>query len=77
MSEFVTPPECARLLRIRESKVLNWIRSGRLRACNLSDGRRPRYRVRRADLDAFLQNQAVVPATRPERRPRLTVPSYV
>jgi len=78
IAEFLTPPELARLLRCRESKVLAWIRSGRLRACNLSDGRRPRYRVRREDLDQFLAGESVVPATRPERRSRReSIPSYV
>lgn len=77
-TDFLTPPEIAKLLRVRESKVLGWIRSGRLPAINVSDGQRPRYRVRRADLDAFLAGQVVVPVSRPVRRERRPeVPRYV
>ena len=77
MSEFYTPPEIARLLRCRESKVASWIKSGRLPAINVSEGHRPRYRIARAALDAFLQQQAVVLVARPERRQKRTIPSYV
>lgn len=77
-SEFFTPPEVARLLRVRESKVATWIKTGRLSAVNLSDSRRPRYRVSRAALDAFLANQAVAPAAPTARRQRREVtPQYV
>ena len=77
MSEFYTPPEIARLLRCRESKVASWIKSGRLPAINVSEGHRPRYRIARAALDAFLQQQAVVPVAKPERRQKREVPHYV
>ena len=77
MSEFYTPPEVARLLRCRESKIATWIKSGRLPAVNLSEGQRPRYRVRRADLDQFLAGAAVVPVVRTERRQKREVPHYV
>ena len=77
MSEFYTPPEIAKLLRCRESKVAAWIKAGRLHAVNLSDGHRPRYRVARQALDEFLQLQAVVPVARTERRQKRTIPSYV
>lgn len=74
---FLTPPEVARLLRCRESKILAEIRSGRLQSINLSDGQRPRYRIARAALDAFLAGRAVAPAVPPARRQRLQVPRYV
>ena len=77
MSEFYTPPEIARLLRCRESKVSSWIKSGRLPAINVSESTRPRYRVARQALDEFLQRQAVVPVAKPERRQKRTIPSYV
>lgn len=76
-SEFLTPPEVARLLRIRQSKILSWIRSGRLPALNLSEGQRPRYRVRRVDLDHYLESKAVAPANKPARRRSADIPSYV
>jgi len=74
--DFLTPPEVCKLLRVRPSKVLAWIRSGRLPAIDVSDGRRPRYRIRRADLDDFLQRRAVAPPI-PTRRKRLDIPQYV
>jgi excisionase family DNA binding protein len=75
---YLTPPEIASVLRCRQSKVLAWIRSGRLAAVNLSEGQRPRYRVRRADLDEFLAGKAVSPVVpRPTRRVRQSIPSYV
>ena len=77
MSEWLTPAEIAKELRIRESKPVGWIKSGRLPAVNLSEGQRPRYRVRRADLDQFLAGAAVVPVVRTERRQKRTIPSYV
>ena len=76
---FYTPPEVAKILRCRESKVSSWIRSGVLQAVNVSEGHRPRYRVAREHLDAFLQAKAVVATPKPERRQRRerTVPRYV
>ena len=74
---FLTPPEIARSLRVSESKVAAWIRSGRLRAFNVSEGQRPKYRIRGDDLDEFLAGRAVTPPTAPVRRTRLSVPRYV
>jgi len=78
-NEFLTPPEVARLLRCRESRILADIRSGRLRAINLSDGVRPRYRVSQQALDDYLLSRTVSPETRPERRQRREsqIPRYV
>lgn len=75
---YLTPPEIAKLLRCRESKVLGWIRSGRLAAVNLSESRRPRYRIGRQALDDFLVGRAVSPESKPTRRSRRGgVPHYV
>jgi excisionase family DNA binding protein len=67
---WMTPPEASIELRCRTSKVIGWIRSGRLRAVNLSEGQRPRYRISRDALDEFLAAMAVVPEGRPARRQR-------
>jgi excisionase family DNA binding protein len=76
--QFYTPPEVAKLLRCRESKISNWIRSGVLQAVNVGEGRRPRFRIAREHLDAFLQAKAVVPPPpKPVRRERREVPRYV
>ena len=75
---WLTPPEIAKELRCRTSKPLRWIEDGELPAVNVSSGTRPRYRVRREDLDAFLQRRAVVPvATPPVRKQKREVPHYV
>src|SRR5689334_14253479 len=67
---YLTPPEIARLLRVCPEKVLGWIRRGNLRAINVSDGVRPRYRVRRECLDEFLASLEVQPPAPRERRRR-------
>lgn len=76
--QFLTPPEIARALRVSESKVLLWIRAGRLPAVNVSEGQRPKYRIRAADLDSFLAGRAVAPQIEPaSRKSRLEIPHYV
>ncbi|NLY00955.1 MAG: helix-turn-helix domain-containing protein [Rhodopirellula sp.] len=74
---YLTPPEVARLLRMRQATVVSWIRSGRLPAIDISEGRRPRYRISTQALDEYLAGRAVTPPTRPARRERLSVPRYV
>lgn len=75
--EYLTVPDIARMLHCRPAKISGWIRAGRLRAVNLSDGLRPRYRVRRADLDDYLDRRAVVPQTRPARRGPILMERFV
>lgn len=75
---YLTPPEIARLLRVSESKILLWIRAGRLSAVNVSEGQRPKFRVRREDLDQFLAGRVVTPQIRQaSRKSRLEIPHYV
>jgi len=58
---YLTPPEVAKLLRVRIDKVRGWIRRGELAAVDVSEtiGGRPRYRIARDDLDAFLRRRQV------------------
>jgi len=58
----LTPPQLARLWGISPDKVLNWIRSGELRAINVAatPGGRPRYLIDRTDVQAFETRRAVV-----------------
>jgi excisionase family DNA binding protein len=58
---YLTPPEIAARLRVDAHKVLGWIRKGDLRAINVSDGWRPRYRVSPDDLESFLRRREVQP----------------
>lgn len=73
LEAFLTTPEVAKLLRVSSDKVLNWIRKADLKAINISEGNRPRYRIRREDLDLFLKSREVQPpaprATRERRKP--------
>lgn len=71
-SEFLTPPEVARLLRVRREKVLYWVRRGELPASDLSErrGGRPRFRIARDDLDAFLERRQVPVKSKTTRRRR-------
>jgi hypothetical protein len=48
--------------------VLAWIRSGELKASNLSKGSRPRYRVTPDDLAAFLKSRQPEPPTPRQRK---------
>ena len=68
----LTPPEVARRYRISPEKVVGWIRSGELRAIDVSarSSSRPRYRIDPDDLAAFEERRRVVPAPEPGRRRR-------
>jgi excisionase family DNA binding protein len=65
----LTVTEAARLLRVNRDKVLGWVNSGRLRAVNTAanQGGRPRYRIARADLDAFTNQRTQQPRPKPKR----------
>ena len=68
---FLTPPEIASILRVKPDKVLDWIRQGKLKAVNVGNGpRRPRYRVSKENLDAFLKLREVPPPVPVQRRRR-------
>lgn len=68
---YLTPPEIAKLLRVSPEKVLGWIRRGKLKAVNVGDGFRPRYRVSRENLDVFLKSREVQPPPpRQKRKPQ-------
>lgn len=69
----LTPPEVASLYGVEPAKVIAWIRSGELPAINLAtraDAKRPRYRIREADLDVFEQVRLAKRPPRSTRRPR-------
>lgn len=77
---FMTPPEVAKLLRVRVDKVRSWIMQGALRAVDVSEhcGGRPRYRVSADDLRAFLERRSVKPAVAaPRPRRDESIKSYV
>lgn len=49
----LTPPQLAKEWHISPDKVLGWIRSGELKARNVSQGNRPRYLIDRETLESF------------------------
>lgn len=53
----LTPPEVGKMLGADPATVINWIRSGQLKASNLATGARPRFVIRPADLDRFLDSR--------------------
>jgi excisionase family DNA binding protein len=68
---YMTPPEVAKLLRVRRETVLAWIHTGKLAAINTADTtKRPRFKVDPSDLDAFKQSLLVKPLVCRVRRPR-------
>lgn len=67
---YLTPPKIARQLGVTCEKVLNWIRSGQLRAVNLSSGIRPRWKVRPDDLESFLATKSNQSNIKPSRTRR-------
>ena len=48
--EFFTPPEIAKRLRVDESTVRRWIRTGALEAETIRQGRRNRHRISKTTL---------------------------
>ena len=60
-ARFLSPPRVAKLLGVTPETVLGWIRSGELRGFNLAarTAKKPRFRVDRIDLEAFLAGRTV------------------
>jgi excisionase family DNA binding protein len=56
---FVTVEEVARRLSLNSETIRRWLRSGRLRGIRLGE-RRAGWRIREADLSAFLNERANV-----------------
>ena len=72
-----TPPAVARRLGVNSHKILRWIASGELRAVNVGDGTRPRWRIMADDLRAFLDRRAAQPAAKQARRRRKVDPAVI
>lgn len=73
-------PQVARMLGVAENKVTAWIKTGELKAIDLSRlrGQRPRYAIDVADLARFEESRVVVPDNaQPARRLRRRAASGV
>jgi excisionase family DNA binding protein len=66
----LTPTEVAKLWRVRYTTVIEWIKSGKLRAMNTSTGPRPRYRIKPDDLAALEEKLVAAPQAPVARRVR-------
>lgn len=64
LPDWATPPEIAKALRVDPSTVLSWVKTGELRASNLASrsATRPRWRISREALEAFLAGREPRPA---------------
>lgn len=69
---YLSPPQAADLLGIAAEKVCLWIARGELRATNVATtlSGRPRWRIHRADLEAFLNSRSAAPEPPPATRQR-------
>jgi len=69
---WLTPPQIAEMLGVDPNKVRQWIIAGELAASDVSAkaGGIPRWRVRPADLEAFLSRRAAHAPPPPKRRRR-------
>jgi excisionase family DNA binding protein len=64
MSQNFTVPQVAHALGVTDETVYRWIKSGELKAVDLSTrrGRRPRYGIDKSVVDEFLANRRVAPS---------------
>jgi excisionase family DNA binding protein len=55
---------------VKQETVLSWIKCGALRALDVrsAGSTRPRWRIRRADLEAFFEARRLMPEPKGERR---------
>ena len=70
-SRRLRPSEIAADLAVDIHNVLAWINAGHLPAVNVSNGtKRPRWRVKPVDLDAFLEKREAKPRRKTYPTPR-------
>ena len=56
MQELLTPAEVASVLKVTPKTVVRWLNEKRFKGLKLGEGKRSEWRVRRADLDAYLDS---------------------
>ena len=70
MEEILTADQVAKILQVHPFTVLKFIKQGKLKASKL--GRV--YRIRRSDVDEFLDNQVEQSQPRPEKQRKTSAP---
>ena len=70
MQQALIPREVAKLLKVSPDTVLNWIRTGQLKAYNVAslNSSRPSYRVDPEALEQFKRLRQVLPPPPKQRR---------
>lgn len=65
-STALTPPELAKILKVKPEKIHGFIDSGELAAVNMASAgsKRPRWRIMPEDVETFLQKRANKPLER-------------
>ena len=68
----LTPPAVAKRYGVKSDRVIAWIRSGELRAIDVSSkgSKRPRFRIDPKDVEAFELQRSVTPAKKVARARR-------
>jgi hypothetical protein len=59
----ITPPEAAQFVGVAPETVIDWIKTGFLKASNVAKRERPSYRIMPEDLRGFLDDRAEIPRT--------------
>jgi excisionase family DNA binding protein len=67
--EILSPPQIAKMLGVKSDTVRGWIEDGKLTAANVAkSGKKKQWKVKRDDLDAFLERRQ--PETQPPKKPK-------
>ena len=68
----MTPPQLAEMWGVSADKIVSFIRSGELRAIDISTnlGGRPRFLIDKRDIEAFELSRTVIPPPPRQRRRR-------
>jgi excisionase family DNA binding protein len=67
----ITPAQLAKRWGVDVKKVLGWIHSGKLRAIDVSNGSRPRFKIDEADIEDFDRRKTWRPERSVEKRQRI------
>jgi len=76
--EWLKTADVAQELGVKPDKIRAWINSGELVAVDISEfrGQRPRYRIAREELNAFLERRATRKPARQRRSKKTTQRKY-
>ncbi len=56
MDELITIEEAMKILKVSRITLHRWVKSGKIKALKLGEGRKGAVRFRREDIEAFLHN---------------------